>query len=352
MTSETSGIRLSVIGRLLVGLTGLVLFACLPGPASAAGTGSISGTLKLGDGPPFVPSMCVSGVSVFNRAGHLVDSVSFGNGGSYPPVSTGYMLNNLDGGGTQYRLQANLSCTWLPTDSFLSTEYFRDKESLAEAIPITVRTGSAISGIDIYMDSPDPEVPAPDTVIDSGPSDTVTTDEATFEFTSTDPANTVGFECRLDAGDFTDCVSPKVYSSLSDGSHTFSVRAKHAVAGIEDQTPATRTFAVDTAGPSKLEARISKVFAKGPAKVKRGKLATFKVKVTNSGNTGATGVKVKINGAAITFTPRAGTIPAGSTKTIKVKVKLRRRGNTRMTFKVTSSNAGSATTKRRIFVKK
>ena len=61
------------------------------------------------------------------------------------------------------------------------------------------------------------------------------------------------FECKLDGpgattGTYATCTSPRPYSSLADGTYTFSVRATDA-AGNLDQTPATRSFTVDTAAP-------------------------------------------------------------------------------------------------------
>jgi hypothetical protein len=84
----------------------------------------------------------------------------------------------------------------------------------------------------------------PDTVIDTGPSGTVSSASASFGFSSNEAGST--FECSLDGGNFSSCSSPKSYSGLTDGSHTFSVRAKDA-AGNVDPTPATRTWTVSTA---------------------------------------------------------------------------------------------------------
>lgn len=78
------------------------------------------------------------------------------------------------------------------------------------------------------------------TRIVSAPSGTIFTDSATFAFTS--PLDG-GFECRLDAGAWRPCGSPKSYSSLPDGPHVFAVRALNR-AGHPDPTPATAAFAV------------------------------------------------------------------------------------------------------------
>ena len=88
----------------------------------------------------------------------------------------------------------------------------------------------------------------PETTITSGPANgaTITTDSVAFGFSSSEASST--FECRLDAGTWSACSSPKSYASLSDGSHTFEVRATDA-AGNTDPSPATRTFTVDTTPP-------------------------------------------------------------------------------------------------------
>jgi glucose/arabinose dehydrogenase/PKD repeat protein len=87
----------------------------------------------------------------------------------------------------------------------------------------------------------------PETTIDSGPSGTFTNPSASFTFSSSEANST--FECSLDGANFASCTSPKSYAGLSDGSHTFSVRAKDA-AGNVDLTPATRTWTINTSSQS------------------------------------------------------------------------------------------------------
>ena len=86
-----------------------------------------------------------------------------------------------------------------------------------------------------------------DTTITSGPSGNVSATTASFSFSS--PATKSTFECSLDGATFSACTSPKEYSGLSNGEHTFRVRAVSADA-IADTTPASRTWTVvDTASP-------------------------------------------------------------------------------------------------------
>ena len=81
----------------------------------------------------------------------------------------------------------------------------------------------------------------PDTTITAGPSGTTSSTTATFEFSSSEAAST--FACSLDGAAFTSCSSPKGYSGLAAGQHTFSVQATDA-AGNTDETAASRAWTV------------------------------------------------------------------------------------------------------------
>ncbi len=99
-------------------------------------------------------------------------------------------------------------------------------------------------------------------------------------------------------------------------------------------------------------AKLSKVKVTGPAKVKRGKKATYKVKITNSGNKTATGVRLKVNGRGVSFNTSVGQIGAKKTKTVKIRLKAKKPGKVKVSFKVTSTNAGGRTVKKTITVRK
>lgn len=88
---------------------------------------------------------------------------------------------------------------------------------------------------------------APDTFIDSGPTGTVSVSTASFAFHGTDTNDT--FECKLDSSAWSACTSPKDYSGLVDGAHTFSVRATD-LAGNTDLTPATRAWTISATPPA------------------------------------------------------------------------------------------------------
>ena len=82
----------------------------------------------------------------------------------------------------------------------------------------------------------------PETTIDSGPTGTVGSGSASFTFSSSEAGST--FECALDGETFGACASPRSYTNLASGEHTFQVRATDA-AGNVDATPVSRTWTVD-----------------------------------------------------------------------------------------------------------
>ena len=88
--------------------------------------------------------------------------------------------------------------------------------------------------------------PAP--VITSGPANPTSSASATFTFTGTPSGGSI--QCKLDAGAFVMCTSPKSYSGLGGGSHTFQARAVDNSG--KTSSPASYTWAIDATAPSVL----------------------------------------------------------------------------------------------------
>ncbi len=91
-----------------------------------------------------------------------------------------------------------------------------------------------------------PDEVAPDTKVTADQSGLVKSTSATFEFSSTEPDSI--FQCSLDGAPFAACASPRTYTGLAQGPHTFRVGAIDAAGNI-DPTPARASWRVDTTSP-------------------------------------------------------------------------------------------------------
>ncbi len=83
---------------------------------------------------------------------------------------------------------------------------------------------------------------APVVAVTGGPSGRVASTSASLTFTNDDPAANV--ECKLDSGSWEACSSPKSYSDLGQGDHTFEVRATDLAGNVSNV--ASRSWTVDT----------------------------------------------------------------------------------------------------------
>jgi len=88
---------------------------------------------------------------------------------------------------------------------------------------------------------------APETSISDGPNGLTNDGTPTFAFGSSKAGSV--FQCNVSpAVEWTNCTSPATLSGLADGAHTFAVRAIDG-AGNTDETPASRSFTLDTKAP-------------------------------------------------------------------------------------------------------
>ena len=66
---------------------------------------------------------------------------------------------------------------------------------------------------------------APTVTISSGPGSTTTSQSATFVFSASDASGISSIQCSIDNASYSNCTSPKSYSGLAVGAHSFKVRA-------------------------------------------------------------------------------------------------------------------------------
>ncbi|HEY0390343.1 MAG TPA: right-handed parallel beta-helix repeat-containing protein [Solirubrobacterales bacterium] len=134
-------------------------------------------------------------------------------------------------------------------------------------------------------DTPPPpaDTTAPDTTITFGPQSATTATSASLSFASTESGST--FQCSLDAGAWSNCLSPKAYSSLAVGPHSFSVKATDA-AGNTDATPASRSWAVEVVKAPPVDTTPPETtISSGPSGTVASTSASFGFTSTESGST-------------------------------------------------------------------
>ncbi len=107
--------------------------------------------------------------------------------------------------------------------------------------PKSPPTVAAAGGFGVAVSPP---LNHPLTTITGGPIAVTNDPTPTFTLSSSEPGSS--FECKRDSGSYAACSSPKTTAHLTDGRHTFYVRAKDP-GGNVDPTPALRTFTVGTA---------------------------------------------------------------------------------------------------------
>jgi hypothetical protein len=114
----------------------------------------------------------------------------------------------------------------------------------------------------------------PDTVLTSGPATLTNETSAAFTFSST-KVGVTRFQCSLDHTNFVPCVSPRVYSALGLGLHSFEVSAVDAVGDADPSPAAWQWTVVSSANASPKPAKCKKGFKKAK---KHGKSVCLKKK--------------------------------------------------------------------------
>jgi len=107
------------------------------------------------------------------------------------------------------------------------------------ANPFLTGTVYAITGLEGDDTTP------PDTFFTSAPASIITGPDAAYSFSAIDLGGSglAGFECGLDGASFASCASPTTLTGLTEGAHTFRVRARDNAGNVE-QAPAAHTLQV------------------------------------------------------------------------------------------------------------
>jgi PKD repeat protein len=104
--------------------------------------------------------------------------------------------------------------------------------------------------------------------------------------------------------------------------------------------------------PATLRVAPLRVSVKGPARVRKGKKATFRVKVSNPSATTVTGARLKVSGRGVRYNVGVGRLAGGKSRTVRVTVRFRKPGRLTSKFLVISNNGGRTGANKRIQVKR
>ncbi len=189
------------------------------------------------------------------------------SGTAEPNSTVEVFVNGNSVGRTRADAQGNYSLT---LSDALSDGAYRITATVTDA---TANTSNRSEPLDITVDSI-----TPDAIITQSPSNPTNNTTASFEFASEEGAS---FECRLDGGAWESCGgSSREYRGLSEGAHTFEVRATDR-AGNTDRSPARRTFTVDFPAPPP-RADLS-VWISAPERVTQGQKFSYTLTANNKG---------------------------------------------------------------------
>jgi len=147
---------------------------------------------------------------------------------------------------------------------------------------------------------------APQTSVETGPGAATAATSASFTYSgdALGGSDVSSYECRLDGGAFVACLDDgKSYAGLAEGEHTFRVRALDA-AGNADESPASRSWVVDTIAP---ETSIDS----GPDALTTSTAASFTYDGDALGGTAVSRFECRVDEAAFETCPTSGAVYAG-----------------------------------------
>ncbi|WP_395849823.1 kelch repeat-containing protein [Cystobacter fuscus] len=198
-------------------------------------------------------------------------------------ISGGYKADNTATGSAE--LYEPSSGLWVPAAPMAKTRSNHTATLLTSGQVLVVggKSGTVLSSAEVYGLDGGSGDPPPETWIDSAPAARTRLTHATFTFHSNEAGAT--FESSLDGSAFSVSSSPISFQALTEGSHSFQVRAKDAT-GHVDATPATYQWTVDLTPPK------TQLVSAPPVKT-RDTTATFSFNSTEGGST----FECKLDGA-------------------------------------------------------
>jgi hypothetical protein len=173
-----------------------------------------------------------------------------------------------------YECRLDGALEWLPCESPLTYPALKVGVHVFDVLAVDGDIRTEPARYLWSIEPPPPSAPATPTIT-SGPASATTSTGATFAFSSTTAS--VTYLCRLDAASFAACASPKSYSGLAVGQHTFEVKAQNAT-GLQSGV-ASRSWTIQTAAlpppPPSPTPPATPTITSGPASATTSTGATF-----------------------------------------------------------------------------
>jgi hypothetical protein len=161
-----------------------------------------------------------------------------------PPISMSIQWQRCDAGGG--------GCEGI--GGATGSDYVVQPADVGQRIRVQVRASNIAGFVEVNSAQTDVIVALdrtlPQTTIIRQPPNPTNRRTATFTFEASRAGST--FECKLNAGAFAACVSPKTYSGLAARTHTFQVRAMFTARNNErfvEDTPAAAIWRIDATRP-------------------------------------------------------------------------------------------------------
>jgi hypothetical protein len=205
---------------------------------------------------PPVPAIAVSPSSVaFGTQGIGTTSaprtVTVTDTGTAPLAIGTVTVSGPDAGVFSKTADSCSGATLAPSASCAIDVTFAPDRTGGRAATLTIPSNAPGGPASVALSGTGVDVTAPATVITAHPADPTNLTDAVFAFSISDPddpPSALTAECRLDAGAFAACVSPKTYAGLPPGTHTFAVHARDAAGNVGAE--ATFTWRVDLTAPT------------------------------------------------------------------------------------------------------
>ena len=140
----------------------------------------------------------------------------------------------LDSSGISQMQFSNDNVTWSDPETYGETKYWRLLlgEGL-KTVYVKVKDGAG-NWSDPFSATAYLDTTAPVTTITDKPASITNATTANFTFSANEVST---FQCQLDSGGFSACTSPKTYTGLTEGDHTFTVKATDTAGNVEATSP-------------------------------------------------------------------------------------------------------------------